>query len=274
MSSRTRPIGIFDSGIGGLTVAASIRQALPNERLLYFGDNAHIPYGDRSLREVRAFSASIARALMARGCKLIVIACNTASAAALVPLREAYPMFPFIGMEPAVKPAVERSRTRVVGVMATQATFQGELFASVKERFAQDAVVLEQPCPGLVQRIEGGEVDSPATDAMLRRWLEPMLQKHMDVLVLACTHYPLARTAIQRICGPEVEIVDPAPAVARRVQQVLRERAMEAPVEEQGSLTCLTSGDPLQFDEVLRMLDLDGAPVAHVDWHEGALNLP
>lgn len=273
MSLRTRPIGIFDSGIGGLTVTAAIRQALPGERLLYFGDNLHIPYGDRSLREVRGFSAAITRALLAEGCKLIVIACNTASAAALVQLREAYPMTPFVGMEPAIKPAVERSRTGVVGVIATSATFQGELFASVKERFAQNVTVLEQPCPGLVQAIELGEVTSPATEEMLRAWLEPMLAKGMDALVLACTHYPLVRPLIERICGGGVEITDPAPAVARRVQQVLAERDLLAPAGAQGSFICRTSGDPEDLKPVIELLGLKADGLENVEWHDGALKL-
>lgn len=273
MSSRTRPIGIFDSGIGGLTVTAAIRQALPHERLLYFGDNAHIPYGDRTLREVRGFSASITRGLLAQGCKLIVIACNTASAAALVQLREAYPMMPFVGMEPAIKPAAERSRSGVVGVIATKATFQGELFAAVKERFAQNVTVLEQPCPGLVQAIERGEVDSPSTEAMLRGWLEPMLAKGIDALVLACTHYPLVRPLIERICGPDVEIIDPAPAVARRVQQVLSERDLLAPEGTIGTLTCRTSGEPADLRVVLELLGLKADSIVKCDWRDGAIDL-
>jgi glutamate racemase len=267
------PIGIFDSGVGGLTVAAAIRQALPHERLLYFGDGAHIPYGDRSLREVRAFTASIVRALMAQGCKLIVIACNTASAAALRHVREAYPMMPFVGMEPAVKPAAERSRSHVVGVIATRATFQGELFESVLERFAKDTRVLERPCPGLVQAIEAGELESAGTERMLRGWLEPMLAEGMDELVLACTHYPLVRKLIERICGPEVEVIDPAPAVARQVKRLLEERKLSATIGE-GSFKVFTSGETAQVLPVLRMLDLPTDVVAHAIWQGGALVFP
>ena len=267
------PIGIFDSGLGGLTVASAIRQALPAERLLYFGDTLHIPYGDRTLREVRAFSAGIVRALMAKGCKMIVIACNTASAAALKELREAYPRFPFIGMEPAVKPAAERSRTHVVGVIATRATFQGELFASVVERFAQGVKVIEQPCPGLVQAIEAGELDTPPTERMLREWLEPMLAQGMDQLVLACTHYPLVRPLIERICGPEVEIIDPAPAVARRVKHVLDEQGLLAG-EGGGSFRMWTSRITDELPTVLGMLGLRHDGVALGSWQGGGLTLP
>ena len=267
------PIGIFDSGLGGLTVASAIRQALPSERLLYFGDTAHIPYGDRSLREVRAFSAAIVRALMAKGCKMIVIACNTASAAALKELREAYPRFPFIGMEPSVKPAAERSRSQVVGVIATKATFQGELFASVVERFAQGVKVIEQPCPGLVQAIEAGELDSPGTEIMLRAWLEPMLAQGMDELVLACTHYPLVRPLIERICGSDVEVIDPAPAVARQVKRVLDEQALLA-TEGTGGFHLWTSRITDELPIVLELLDLPREGVASARWEGGTLTLP
>ena len=267
------PIGIFDSGLGGLTVAAAIRQALPSERLLYFGDTTHIPYGDRSLREVRSFSAGIVRALMAKGCKMIVIACNTASAAALKELREAYPRFPFIGMEPAVKPAAERSRSQVVGVIATRATFQGELFASVVERFAQGVRVVEQPCPGLVQAIEAGDLDTPGTERMLRDWLEPMLAQGMDELVLACTHYPLVRPLIERICGSGVEVIDPAPAVARQVKRVLGENGLLAG-EGIGGFQLWTSRITDELPIVLDLLDLPHDAIALAEWQGGTLNLP
>ncbi|MEO8589763.1 MAG: glutamate racemase [Flavobacteriales bacterium] len=269
-----RPIGIFDSGVGGLTVTAAIRQALPHERLLYFGDNAHIPYGDRSLREVRSFSTTITRALLAKGCKLIVIACNTASAAALRVLREAYPHTLFVGMEPALKPAAERSRSRVVGIIATSATFQGELFASVMERFAQDVTVLEQPCPGLVQAIEAGDLDTAGTERMLRAWLEPMLAKGMDELVLACTHYPLVRPLIERICGPQVGIIDPAPAVARQVDRLLTERALHATQGSMGTLQSMSSGDLVCFRHMLELLHLPDQDLVHAPWSGSTLTLP
>ncbi len=267
------PIGIFDSGLGGLTVAAAVQQALPSERLLYFGDTAHIPYGDRSLREVRAFSAGIVRALMGKGCKMIVIACNTASAAALKELREAYPRFPFIGMEPAVKPAAERSRSQVVGVIATRATFQGELFASVVERFAQGVRVIEQPCPGLVQAIEAGDLDTPGTERLLRAWLEPMLAEGMDELVLACTHYPLVRPLIERICGSGVEVIDPAPAVARQIKRILGEMGLLA-TDGPGSFQLWTSRITEELPVVLDLLRLPKDAIALANWQVGALTLP
>ncbi len=269
-----RPIGIFDSGIGGLTVTAAIRQALPTERLLYFGDNAHVPYGQRSLDEVRGFSHAIVETLINAGCKLIVIACNTASAAALASVRAAHPGFPFVGMEPAVKPAVEHTSTGTVGVIATTATFQSELYASIVERFAGDVEVLRQPCPGLVKQIEAGETGSPTTEAMLRGWLQPMLDRHIDALVLGCTHYPLVRPLIERIVGPGVRIIDPAPAIARRVDHLLREHGLRS-AATQGGLQCWTSGEPAHFADTLSHLGMGGTEVRQALWPgSGTLTLP
>jgi len=267
-------IGIFDSGIGGLTVAAAIRQALPQERLLYFGDNAHVPYGERTNEEILGFSEGIVNALLGKGCELIVIACNTASAAALIPLRERMPHVSFVGMEPAVKPAVEHTRTGVVGVLATIATVQGKLFASVVERFAKDVEVIRQACPGLVKQIEAGEFETPKTGEMLRGWIEPMLARNIDALVLGCTHYPLVRPLIERIAGPGVRVIEPSAAVARRVVQLMAERGLTASGNESGSLECYTSGDTECFNLVLQRLGLDGSPVRQGLWQaDGSLKL-
>lgn len=267
-------IGIFDSGIGGLTIAAAIQQALPRERLLFFGDNAHVPYGERTSEEILGFSEGIVNALMDKGCELIVIACNTASAAALIPLRERMPHIPFVGMEPAVKPAVEHTRTGVVGVLATIATVQGKLFASVVERFAKDVEVIRQACPGLVKQIEAGEFDSPTTETMLRGWIEPMLARNIDALVLGCTHYPLVRPLIEKIAGPGVRVMEPSEAIARRVVQMMMERGLAAIESDNGSLTCYTSGNTATFNAVLQRLGLDGSPVRQGTWQaDGSLTL-
>lgn len=269
-----RPIGIFDSGIGGLTVMTAIRQALPRERLLYFGDNAHMPYGARSLDEVRGFSLSICGALIAQGCKLIVIACNTASAAALQEARARWPDFPFVGMEPAVKPAAEQTHSGVVGVIATAATFQSVLYASVVERFSQGVEVLHQPCPGLVKQIEAGELDTPRTEQMLRGWLEPMLAKGIDALVLGCTHYPIVRPLIERIVGPGVRVIDPAPAVARQVARVLGERGLVIESADAGGTRVCTSGDTKAFSRMMARMGMPSTPVEQAVWTNGGLVLP
>lgn len=273
MPSDPRPIGIFDSGIGGLTVMNSMRQALPRERLLYFGDTLHVPYGPRTLEEVRGFSFAITEALMAQGCKLIVIACNTASAAALAEVRQRWPDLPFVGMEPAVKPAVEHTNTGVVGVIATVATFQSELYASVVDRFSAGVRVLHQPCPGLVKQIEAGEFDTPRTESMLRGWIEPMLAQGIDALVLGCTHYPIIRPLIERIVGPGVRVIDPAPAVARQVARLLRERGLEAPPDAVDGSMIWTSGDPDGFQAMMLRMGMALMAVSRATWADGSLSL-
>ncbi len=213
--SDERPIGIFDSGVGGLSVLRAIRQQLPHESVVYFADQGHVPYGPRPLEQVRKFSEAITRFLLGQGAKLIVVACNTASAAALHSLRLTFPEVPFVGMEPAVKPAAEATRSGVVGVLATPATFQGELYASVVERFAGKVTLLQSVCPGLVQQIERGDLDGCATRLILETALSPMLKQGIDTVVLGCTHYPFVIPLIQQIAGPAVRVIDPAPAIAR-----------------------------------------------------------
>jgi glutamate racemase len=227
ISGSVAPIGIFDSGVGGLSVFRAIRQELPQEAIVYLADQAHVPYGLRSLEEVRDFSAGITRFLIAQGCQLIVVACNTASAAALHDLRKSFPDISFVGMEPAVKPAAEYTQTGVVGVLATPATFQGALYSSVVERFASGVVLLQDTCPGLVGQIETGQLDTPETRNILEQALLPMLEQRIDTIVLGCTHYPFVIPLIQEIAGPAVRVIDPAPAVARQAKRVLDQRNIE-----------------------------------------------
>jgi glutamate racemase len=215
------PIGVFDSGVGGLSVLRAIRQQLPAVPVIFLADQEHVPYGPRSLEQVRLFSEAITRYLLGRGCKLIVVACNTASAAALHHLRQKFPGTPFVGMEPAVKPAAEQTRTGVVGVLATPATFQGALYASVVERFANGVTLLPHTCPGLVAQIEAGQLDTPQTRLILENALMPMLTQGIDTVVLGCTHYPFVIPLIREITGPGVRVIDPAPAVARQAGRVL-----------------------------------------------------
>ncbi len=268
---RAGPIGVFDSGLGGLTVARAIREALPAEQLIYVGDQAHVPYGDRADAEILSFSEGIANWLLGRGAKALVIACNTASAAALKPLRESLPHVPIVGMEPAVKPAVEHTRTGVVGVIATVATMQGAVFASIVERFAQGVEVLQQACPGLVRQIEARDLDGPRTEAMLRGWLEPMVARGIDALVLGCTHYPLVRPLIERIVGPGVRVIDPAPAIARRLAQVLGEKDLAAHAGT-GGIDVYTSGDADALRAMLRSLGMGPWPVHALRWEAGRLS--
>lgn len=238
---------------------------------MYVADQEHVPYGPRSLEEVRGFAVGITRFLLSLGAKLIVVACNAASAAALQHLRETFPEVAFVGMEPAVKPAAEHSESRVVGVLATPATFQGALYASVVERFASGVQLLQDTCPGLVEAIETGELDGTAVKEILQKALKPMLQQGVDTVVLGCTHYPFVIPVIQEICGPAVQVIDPAPAVARQVRRVLETRnllRLEAP----GSFTetsFFTTGDADEFAHFLDQNLHMTAPVRKIGWSQG-----
>lgn len=243
----THPLGVFDSGIGGLSVLRYIRAALPQERIIYYADQAHVPYGGRSADQVRALCRDITQFLLDEGAKLIVVACNTASAAALTYLREQFPQTPFVGMEPAVKPGAQATRSGKVGVLATSGTFLSQRYAALMKRYAQDVVLWEDACPGLVDLIETLEFASaeslPATQtyALLQRVLTPMLQAGVDTLVLGCTHYPFVIPLIQAIAGPEIVIIDPAPAVARQTVHLLHHRDLAEAGD--GSVMAYTSGE-------------------------------
>ncbi len=241
-------IAVYDSGLGGLSILRELQRLLPHERLHYFADNIHMPYGPRPLREVRGFALLIADHLLHLPAKAVVVACNTASAAALHELREAYPQGVFIGMEPAVKPAAAESRRKRVGVLATQATFQGELFESVVERFARDVVVVRQPCPGLAEFIENHPPDHPVLDVMVEKFVTPLVADGVDMLVLGCTHYALVKDVIERIAGPEVTVVDPSPAIARRTRAVLEEAGLLR-TEGAGEVVVTVSGERERFSD-------------------------
>jgi glutamate racemase len=265
-SSVVGRVGVFDSGVGGTTVLRHLHAELPGTDLLYLADQARCPYGARSAAELRALSAANTRWLLAHGAALIVVACNTASAAALHWLRRAFPGTPFVGMVPAVKPAVEQTRSGVVGVLATPATIEGELLDEVVIRWAGAARVLRQACPGLVDQIETGALDTPATVALLQRYLRPLLAAGADTIVLGCTHYPFLESQIRRIAGPDVAIVDAAPAVARQTARVLHERGLAGSGESRaGQITYATTGDRASFARLLRQLSLPQGVVVAAD---------
>ncbi len=261
-----RPIGVFDSGVGGLSILRQIRSLLPSEDVLFLADQENVPYGNRSLDEVRRFSHGITHFLLEESAKLIVVACNTASAAALRALRENYPDIPIVGMEPAVKPAAKSTRSRVVGVLATQATFQGELFASVVERFARDVTILEQTLPSLVKRIEAGDLDGPQTRKILRENVAPLIARGADTLVLACTHYPFIIPVLKELVGPMVQVIDPSPAIARQTMRVLERSNLNAPPNQIGRVTYYTSGDPEHMRTMVERLLGEVTQIQHIGW--------
>jgi glutamate racemase len=260
------PIGIFDSGVGGLSVLRAIRGQMPEEAIVYFGDQGHIPYGPRPMEQIRSFSEAITNFLLAQNAKIIVVACNTASAAALKHLREKFPDVQFVGMEPAVKPAAEHTQTGKVGVIATPATFQGALYASVVERFANGVELFQNTCNGLVQQIEQGNLDGEETRQILEDALLPMLEKNIDTVVLGCTHYPFVIPLIERIVGEKVRVIDPAPAVARQAERLLEAGGVRNESESSGDVKLYTSGDAASLKSMLPMLLGEAGVVEKVSW--------
>jgi glutamate racemase len=267
----TGAIGVFDSGVGGLSVWREIVRALPHEDTIYFADQAHVPYGPRDEDEIRGFCDGIARYLLGRGCKALVVACNTASAAALRHLRDTFPEVPVIGMEPAVKPAAALTRSGVVGIMATPATFQGRLFKATAGRHAAGIRLVNQVCVGLAEAVEAGHLDGPGTEALLRRVLAPIIEAGADTVVLACTHYPFVIEPIRRIAGPDVNVIDPAPAIARHLGTVLRQHGLQRAAAIPGRHMFVTTGEPDAFAAALLRLTGCRAPVEAVRWLSGAL---
>jgi len=241
-------IGVFDSGVGGLSVLSEIRRELPDADLIYLADQARAPYGVKSLEEVATMAGQVSRWLLDQGASTITIACNTASAAALHELRRAHDEIPFVGMEPAVKPAALTTSSGVIGVLATAATFQGELFASVVQRHAEGMTVLTRACPTWVELVETGIIGGSEAHRQVERCLSPLLEAGVDTLVLGCTHFPFLTPVIQTVSGPATTIVDPGPAVARQVRRI-------APTPQgSGRLLLATSGDPVRFEHLAREL--------------------
>lgn len=267
-----RPVGIFDSGIGGLSVAREIRRSLPHEHLLYVADSAYVPYGDRTDDEVRARTLAGGRYLERRGAKLLVVACNTASGAALELLRERLSI-PVVGLEPAVKPAVAQSRNGRVGVMATAGTLRSDRYARLVQAYGNGAQVLAQPCVGLADAIEDGHLDDDVLRALLPGYIGPLKAAGVDTVVLGCTHYPFVREQIAAALGPDVRIVESGPAIARRTAQVLNGLgALET--EGAGSLRILTTGDPAEVAAVAARIWGEPLPVERLDFTVDPLEIP
>jgi len=266
MMSNSQPIGVFDSGVGGLSVWQELVRQYPHESTLYLADQAHVPYGRRTLAEVRQFTEGITRFLLAQGAKLIVVACNAASGAALHHLREAFPDVPFVGMEPAIKPAAEQTRTGVIGVIATPITFEGDLFQQLARRYADRVRLETHGSAGLVQAVEDGALETPETLALLHSCLDPMLAAGADQIVLGCTHYPFLQPAIEQIVGPGVTIVDPSPAVARQAGRLLAAREALASPDQRPTHRFYTTGNAGQLATLARRLVNYDGPVQGLRW--------
>lgn len=216
-------IGVFDSGVGGLSVWRELYREFPKESYIYVSDSGHCPYGPKSKLEILERAKAITEFLISRGAEIIVVACNTATAAAIEYLRGHYPI-PFVGMEPAVKPAAINTKTGAIGVLATKGTFKGELYLRTLHKFASNAKVLEKVGDGLVELVESGNTDSPQAREVIGKYIVPMLEENVDHIVLGCTHYPFLEKIIKEFTGENVTIVNPAPAIARRAGQVLEQR--------------------------------------------------
>ncbi|MBR1963026.1 MAG: glutamate racemase [Alistipes sp.] len=236
-------IGVFDSGLGGLSVWQALHNALPHESLIYLGDGARCPYGSRSSAEVRQFTEEAVERLLAEGCKMVVLACNTATAVAIKYLRDKYPNVPFVGLEPAVKPAALTTKSGVIGVLATERSLQGEHLRRNEERYGSTVKILKAVGEGFVEAVEQNEEQSPATEELVRKVVEPIVMAGADKIVLGCTHYPFLREVIERVAGDGVEIIDSSEAVARRVAALLDENGIRAEESAEAEYRFLTFAD-------------------------------
>ncbi|GAB7531720.1 glutamate racemase [Pseudomonas sp. 3A(2025)] len=250
---REAPVAVFDSGVGGLSVLAEIRQLLPAESLCYLSDGGHVPYGEKTPQFIVERCMAIAGFFHAQGAKALVLACNTATAAAAASLRERYHDWPIVAMEPAVKPAAEATRSGVVGVLATTGTLQSARFAALLDRFASDVRVVTQPCPGLVELIETGDLHSAAIRQLLQGYVEPLLAQGCDTLILGCTHYPFLKPLLRQMVPDSVTLIDTGTAVARQLQRLLAQRDLAAHGPARDTLFW-TSGDSDNFRKILPIL--------------------
>lgn len=246
-------IGIFDSGSGGLSVYRELIKVLPVECYHYFSDNAHCPYGEKTPLYIQRRGRYITEFLLDKGADIIVVACNTATAAAIATLRAEYPDVPFVGMEPAVKPAALGTRSGVIGVLATAGTLKGSKYLNTRGRFEDDVRIVEHVGQGFVELVEAGVLDGPEAEATVRASLQPLLDAGADTIVLGCTHYPFLQPVIQRLAGPSVQVIDPAPAVARQTVHLLQERSV--PIGHGPfSVTLHSSGDPAAMQRIFALV--------------------
>lgn len=246
-------IGIFDSGSGGLSVYREIVKLLPYERYVYFADNAHCPYGEKSAAYIQDRARAITEILLGMGVDIIVVACNTATAAAIATLRAEYPKVSFVGMEPAVKPAALGTNTGVIGVLATAGTLKGSKYLKTKGQYEDDVRIVEHVGEGFVELVENGILDGPEAEETVRKSLQPLLDAGADRIVLGCTHYPFLKPVISAIAGPDVQIIDPAPAVARQTVRMLEKDCI--PMDEGPfGIDLYFSGEPDSLQRIYKLV--------------------
>jgi glutamate racemase len=255
-------VGIFDSGVGGLTVAAAVHELMAAQPVRYIADTAFFPYGERAPEEVEARSAALTAQLVGEGCGLVVVACNTASSAALERLRAQFPATPIVGMEPPLKPAAERTRSGRVAVLVTPATARGERLARLQAAYAGGAEVEVVPMPGLADLVEAGEIGGERVEQALRRALDGLIADQLtavDEVALGCTHYGFLRATLEAMLGDGVEVIDAADAVARRVRHQLEAHGFEVPTGAVGAVHARATGDQLAFETAVERLRDAGA---------------
>lgn len=253
-------IGIFDSGSGGLSVYREIFKVLPREKYIYYSDNAHCPYGEKSREYIIGRARSITDFLKGEGCDVVVVACNTATAAAIADLRARYDI-PFIGMEPAVKPAALRTRSGVVGVLATAGTLNAGKYHDTRDRYADGVKVVEHVGQGFVELVESGKLEGEEAESIVRNSVQPLVDAGSDMIVLGCTHYPFLKETIEKIAGAGVEVIDPAPAAARHLLEVMQQKGLirrdgkpDASSPGDADIRLCSSGDPAALYRIFELL--------------------
>jgi len=248
-----RPIGVFDSGVGGISVLKHIHTLLPHENLLYVADSKHAPYGNKTGEEITARCIEIADFLIAKNVKALVVACNTATAASIDILRAKYNC-PIIGMEPAVKAAALASKNGIIGVLATVGTLKSAQFAALLENYGRNVYVVTQACVGLVECIERGEIESPETKALITKYCKPLLDEGADTIVLGCTHYPFVKQVIQEIVNDNITLIDTGAAVAKQLKLQLQEKDLLSISEQNAEVTFWTNSEAKNASEVTEKL--------------------
>ena len=254
MKQAQQTIGVFDSGVGGISVLKHLTQALPNEDYIYLADSLNAPYGDKSPAFIQQRSLQLSQFLMSKNAKAIVVACNTATAAAVSLLREQFADIPVIAMEPAIKPAVEATKTGVVGVMATSGTLQSAQFAALLDHYGQGVSVVTQACHGLVECVEQAALTQPHTRALLQQYLQPLLDAGADTIVLGCTHYPFLKPTIAELVGQQVSLIDTGQAVAKQLARKLTEADLLSPKQVKGDVIFYSNSQQENVAEVISAL--------------------
>ena len=253
MVANQNPVGVFDSGVGGLSVLHAIRAELPHEHFLYVGDSGCAPYGDRSPAFIIERATTITDVLIGSGAKAVVVACNTATAVAVESLRSRFTI-PIVAIEPAVKPAASRTRSRVVGVLATTGMLSSPNMGKLLANYGADVEFVIQPCPGLADQVEKGELESDETRALVKRYVRPIIDKGGDIIVLGCTHYPFLRSLIEEVAGPAVDVIDPATSVARELRRRLETAGLANRNTPPGTEQFWTTGKVEMVEPIVRQL--------------------